>query len=48
MKAESIQLFLIPITQNHQGVTFAPHRDDASHLDLESRSRLIILEYLGP
>ena len=34
MKAESMQLFMIPITQNYQGVTFAPNRGDASQIVL--------------
>ena len=32
MKAESMQLFVIPITQNYQGVSFAPNPGDASHV----------------
>ena len=32
MKAESMQLFTIPITQNYQGVPFAPNHGDASYL----------------
>ena len=29
MKAESMQLLMIPITQNNQGVSFAPNHGDA-------------------
>ena len=32
MKAESMQLFVIPITQNYQGVPVAPNHGDASHI----------------
>ena len=32
MKAESMQLFTIPITQNYQGVPFGPNGGDASHM----------------
>ena len=32
MKAESMQLFTIPITQNYQGVPFAPNHGDASQM----------------
>ena len=34
MKAESVQLFMILITQNYQGIPFAPKRGDASQMFL--------------
>ena len=31
MKAESMQLFMIPVPKKYQGVPFASNRGDASH-----------------
>ena len=33
MKAGTMQLFMIPITQNYQGAPFAPNHGDANHGD---------------
>ena len=33
MKAESMQLFMIPMTKNYQSVHFATNNGDASHKD---------------
>ena len=34
MKAESMQLSMILITQNYQGVPFAPNRGDSSYISV--------------
>ena len=48
MKAESMQLFMIPITKTYHGVPFAPNRGDASQMVMLERKQTLLVSLWDP